>query len=371
MHYELKNDENHSNNFTNNDAVLKLEAQKIEISRKELGLIGLVGDLQSIIINVEMDKVEATVNEFLSYTNYKFHQGFINGAGRKIVLKCKGSADIIIKSEASSTNLFVEYNDNLKSKHLPNTRLEAFVFNCFDIHKYFRIQKQRGAIFVTEEIVETDNYYFIQTIPSSFTGNSIGLIQWKRSEGEYKSSKDEVLEIQYTKQGKIYLNNIGKLDHAATRVKAEHRDAALIEFMELTNYSFDFAIYINSLNSITNVARLEGAKFAAVFTSGIKPFIDEYSSGPTEKFIHNYGIRVHHLAFETEDIDYTYSELKKNGCNFLSEVVGSEGKGIKQVFSEPSPNTLIVNEYVSRYGGFSGFFIEENVSLLTKATENQ
>ncbi len=56
---------------------------------------------------------------------------------------------------------------------------------------------------------------------------------------------------------------------------------------------------------------------------------------------------------------------------FLLDVVGSEEEGLKQIFSEPSQNTLIVNEYIHRYGDFDGFFTKSNVERLTKATEKQ
>ncbi len=150
-----------------------------------------------------------------------------------------------------------------------------------------------------------------------------------------------------------------------------NRDAAIIEFMSLTNYDFDFAIYVKVFNSITNVARLTKTDFAMVFTSGIAPYINAKTSGPTEKYIHNYGTRVHHVAFKTEKIEDSFAELKKDGMKFLIELVGSKKQGLKQTFTEHSPNTLLVNEYIHRYGAFDGFFTRNNVTMLTAATENQ
>ena len=339
--------------------------------RKELELEGIIGDLESIIINVEDNRLELATEELLNSTGYHIYQCYKDEHSRNVVLRKNNSADIIIKSRLQEINEFLEYNQETKSKHLPNTRLETFVFQCFNLKKYVEIQKGRGMKFLTDKIVEKDNHILIQTIPSSFTGNSIGFIQWKDTSRDYTDSKDEIFCIENFKEKKNYLKNIGKLDHMATRVKSIYRDAALIEFMELTNYDFKFAIYIDTLNSITNVARLEGAKFAMVFTSGIQSYVDETSSGPTEKFIHNYGVRVHHLAFETNNIDDVYESLNVNGYKFMSKVFGTEEKGIKQTFSKPSIYTLLVNEYVSRYGDFQGFFIEENVTKLTKATEKQ
>ena len=135
--------------------------------------------------------------------------------------------------------------------------------------------------------------------------------------------------------------------------------------------NFDFAIYVKTFNSITNVARLTKTDFAMVFTSGISPYVNSKNSGPTEKFIHNYGERVHHVAFKTENIEDTIIELRKEGVKFLIDLVGSRKQGLKQTFTVGSSNTLLVSEYIHRYGDFDGFFTKNNVTLLTAATEKQ
>jgi len=149
------------------------------------------------------------------------------------------------------------------------------------------------------------------------------------------------------------------------------RDAAIVEFMYLTNYHFDFAIYVKSLNSITTVARLSHKDHAQVFTSGIAPYKSETESGPTEKFIHNYNTRVHHMAFITKSIEATCKALADDGLEYLLELVGSEDDGLKQAFTVASPNTLLVNEYIHRYSDFDGFFTKSNITLLTDATDKQ
>ena len=77
------------------------------------------------------------------------------------------------------------------------------------------------------------------------------------------------------------------------------------------------------------------------------------------------------MAFQTERIEETVAQLKKEGMEFLLELVGSDADGLKQIFSEPSPHTLIVNEYIQRYGNFDGFFSRSNVEKLTEATAKQ
>jgi 4-hydroxyphenylpyruvate dioxygenase-like putative hemolysin len=108
-----------------------------------------------------------------------------------------------------------------------------------------------------------------------------------------------------------------------------------------------------------------------VFTSGITPFTSDDESGPTEKFIRNYGTRVHHMAFKTDKIEACVTALKNDGLQFLLELVGSEDEGLRQIFSDPSKHTLIVNEYIQRYGNFDGFFTRSNVEKLTEATARQ
>jgi len=353
--------------FKNSDDYLKKEAPRVQEERKEAGLEGLVGGLDCVIINTEPERQKTAVTELLQYTGLEFEGAFQDAEYVTGVLKKKGS-DFLIRSRRRE-NPFIELNVFFKSQHVPNTRLETFVFRTKDIEKYVSIQKERGVKFLTD-VVHTDTYSFVQTIPSLFTGNSLGFIEW-HDKGNYFTSESEDLNWRIDKPDKDYLKNIKELDHTATRVRAHDRDAAIIEFMELTNYNFDFAIYVKVFNSITNVARLSAKDFAMVFTSGISPYVSDEESGPTEKFIHNYGTRVHHMAFHTENIEDTVACLKEDGMDFLIELVGSPEEGLKQTFSTASTNTLLVNEYIHRYGDFDGFFTRSNVTLLTGATDKQ
>lgn len=361
------------------DENLKRDAVHIVEERKRLGMEGFVGGLQAVIINAEPQMQRSAVEELLRYTGLRFRSAFQDSNYRTCVLKVPGapefrSADFLIRSRLAGDNPFRDINHAPKSRHLPNTRLEAFVFETEDIERYVSIQKSAGVKFLTENVLDLDNYYFIQTVPSEFTGNSIGFIQWKGERGDYTSKESKPFDPtdwSLKKPGLPHLKNIRWIDHAATRVKAQERNQAILEFMRLTNYKFDFAIYVESYNSITSVARLSHSDFAMVFTSGISPYVSDEVSGPTEKFIHNYGTRVHHIAFQTEEIEDTYQALLDDGMRFLLPLVGSSDEGLKQTFTEPSPNTLLVTEYIHRYGDFDGFFTKSNVTLLTAATGKQ
>jgi hypothetical protein len=364
------------NDFESSDDDLRREAARIIRERHGSGLEGLVGGLEAVIINTEPDLQKAAVEDLLRYSGLEFHGAYQDEHYRTCVLKVPASpqfrsADFLIRSRRSGKNPFLDVNDTPKSRNLPNTRLETFVFEVKELEKYVLIQKMNGTKFITNDILNFDNYDFIQTVPSHFTGNSLGFIQWTSDPGKYASLLDETIQWSPKKPPYPHLKNIKWLDHAATRVKAQHRDAAILEFMSLTNYSFDFAIYVSSLNSITSVARLSSSDFAMVFTSGISPVLENNAFGPTEKFIRNYGSRVHHIAFQTEHIEETFQALQNDGMKFLIELVGSPEEGLKQTFTEPSDKTMLVIEYIHRYGDFQGFFTKSNVTLLTAATDRQ
>jgi len=356
--------------FSNNDKFLLTEAPKVTAKRKTDGLDGLVGGLECVIINTEPDRLQAAAIELLKFTGLQLDDAFEDDDFRTLVLKTEGSADFLIRSRKCA-NPFPSTLSYPKAAGLPNTRLEAFVFASPDLGRYVEIQRANGVEFLSDDIIAADTHLFIQTIPSAFTDISIGFIQRLGSDRDYRTPSAETIETDIASAGAGTLSNVKELDHAAVRVRARDRDAAILEFMMLTNYNFAFSIYVKLFNSITNVSRLSADDFALVFTSGIRPYESDATSGPTEKFLHNYGPRVHHMAFRTERIEETFEQLKARDMEFLIGLVGSEDEGLKQTFSDTSPNTLLVNEYIRRYGDFDGFFSPKNVMLLTGSTDKQ
>ena len=364
-------DHGYTYNFKNSDDYLTRQIPRVLEDRKQSGIEGLTGGLEYIIINTESGRLEEAANELITRTGHDFSTAFEDDTRKSIVLTKPSSAGIVVKSRKTQDNPFSKINDNPKSIHLPNTRLETLVFKVNDIKRYFDIQTSRGIRFQTQEIQKFDNYSYVETLPSKYTGNTLGFIEWTGEHGVFMEKGRKEFTWQPEGQAGEIHKNIGALDHMATRVKAVERDRAIIEFMELTDYTFVFAIYVKIFNSITNVARLAPGEYAMVFTSGIKPFVSEEFSGPTEKFISNYGPRVHHMAFNTEKIEDTFAGLRSGGQGFLLDLIGSEVEGLKQTFSEPSEHTMLVNEYIHRYGNFTGFFTKSNVTHLTGSTDKQ
>ncbi len=357
--------------FRNSQDYLEREAPRLVEARRQAGLEGLVGDLACVIINVEPDRQAQAAAEMERYTGLQLTGAYRGPNYITAVLAMEGSASVLIRSRRGDGNPFRPMNTAPKAAHLPNTRLETYVFECFDLARYVSIQRTRGVKFVTDEVVRTDTYLFIQTLPSPVIGASYGFIQWLGRPQTYSFGGGEPVVWDIPKPDRPYRRNIGRLDHVAGRLQARDRDEAILEFIRLTNHNFSFSIYVESLNSITNVTRRSERDVGLVFTSGIAPYVDEQTAGPTEKFVHNYGPRAHHMAFATEDIEQTFQALKADGMTFMVELVGGPGEGLHQTFTNPSPHTLIVTEYIHRYNGFTGYFTLSNVTALTKATEKQ
>lgn len=340
-------------------------------SRRDAGLEGLVQGLEAVVINTEPERLVPAVEELQGNTGLGIGEHFTDAAYHTYVLGTGGSPSLMIRSRSAGENPFLPYNLAEKARILPNTRLETFIFRALDLDTYVEIQTSMGVRFMTDGVIEAPGYRFIQTLPSLFTGNSLGFIEWKGSDRSFAAAGAQGLPVSDKKVYFPWLSQIHGLDHTATRVRAKERNSAILEFLSLTGYHFDFAVFVKSLNSITSVARLSRDDFAMVFTSGITPYTDDAVSGPTEKFIHSYGTRVHHMAFCTEEIEEVFHELHAHGMEFLVDLVGSREEGLKQTFSMPSPHTMIVNEYIHRYEGFDGFFTRSNVEALTRATGRQ
>ncbi|ADJ25741.1 conserved hypothetical protein [Dehalogenimonas lykanthroporepellens BL-DC-9] len=347
-----------------------LEASaRIDKDQAKSGLRGLTGGLDHVIINTQPDRLNDAVTELLATTGLVCTEAFEDESATTYVLTRPGSADFLLRARKADKP-FRHFNQAPKARHLPDTRLETLVFSCADLKKYTAIAGARGVRFLSGESFPGNNSRFIQTVPSACTGISTGFIE--RSVARHRYQPAEATELPLPSKPDLpYLPSIGRLDHVALRVTAGERTAAITEFMELTGYRFSFAIYVRSLNSITSVTRVSPTDFALVFTSGIPGESPSDTPGPTEQFVRNYGKRAHHMAFDTSDIEETFTGLRNQGVEFMLNLAGSESEGLKQTFTQPSPHTLLVTEYIHRYGAFDGFFTRSNVEVLTRATAGQ
>jgi hypothetical protein len=177
--------------FRNSQEYLEREAKRALEDRRAAGLEGLVGELACVIINVEPDCQRAAVEELQHYTGLSLtgaHRGPMyitavlsqgegpGGVTTEETIRGQDArdrhgqdahatrvtrpppADVLVRSRRLAGNPFASLNDRPKSRRLPNTRLETFVFECSDLGRYVAIQKSRGVRFVTDDIIRMDTY---------------------------------------------------------------------------------------------------------------------------------------------------------------------------------------------------------------------
>ena len=144
-----------------------------------------MGGLDSVIIATEPSHLVPAVYELLRYTGLSCNGAFFEQDFQSYVLGLPGSASVIIRSRGPAHNPFGNLNKAKMTGSIPNTRLETFVFDTKNLKDYVAIQKTRGVVFLTLQPVESEFYTFIQTVPSRFTGNSLGFIEWNDTNHVY------------------------------------------------------------------------------------------------------------------------------------------------------------------------------------------
>ena len=227
--------------------------------------------------------------------------------------------------------------------------------------------------------------------PSPYTHNIVAY--WERPESDvrvyalgWSSIRDDMqaaYEASKATQKKLGIDALLlPIDHLATRIYSQNREAAILEYLTLSSYYYWGSYDIADQNSSTNVTKSvhydnELDSPAKVFTAANHPYFMNHllTGSPTEAFVRNFGPRLHHIAVAVADgeidgvphIDVVVQRLRDCGQKFLLDVIGSKEEGLKQIFSSASEYSSLIIEYVQRFGGFQGFFTKDNVAELTHA----
>jgi hypothetical protein len=278
--------------------------------------------------------------------------------------------------------------------HKPNSRYMGEVFRVENLHEVVEIQRSRDVRFFNQDQIRKlelpGNMAVVK--PSPYTHNIVGY--WERPESHIRvyalglSSIRDDIQAAYV-QAKETQERLGlddmllPVDHLATRVYSQNREAAILEYLTLSCYYYWGSYDITDQNSSTNVTKSvhhanELESPAKVFTAANHPYFVNHLlklPSPTEAFVRNFGPRLHHLAVAVSDgerggvphIDYVVDALRNCGQTFLLDVIGSKEEGLKQVFSSASEYSSLIVEYVQRFGDFQGFFTKDNVANLTHA----
>jgi hypothetical protein len=362
------------------------------------GLTSLIRQIDTLMITVEPGHSIAYVGELCLMTPYHYLVTLESESHDTHVLRIDMRApDVLVREvkDANTRGIFRSLNEVYPiGAQKPNSRYMGEIFRVTSLHDVVELQKARDVRFFNQDQIRKlelpGNMAVVK--PSPYTHNIVGY--WERPEDELRvyalglSSIRADVQAAYeaakdTQQRLGLAELLLPIDHLATRVYSQNREAAILEYLTLTSYYYWGSYDIADQNSSTNVTKSvhhanELESPAKVFTAANHPYFVNHLlqlPSPTEAFVRNYGPRLHHLAVAVNDgrtagkanIDYVVDALRDCGQSFLLDVIGSEEAGLKQIFSSASEYSSLIIEYVQRFGDFQGFFTKDNVARLTHA----
>lgn len=385
----------------NSDFFEEFLVQLLE-ERDRSGLTSMIRQMDAMMITVEPGHSIAYVGELCLMTPYHYLVTLESETHYTHILRIDMSAPDILVREVKDPNtrgIFRSLNEVYPiGAQKPNSRYMGEIFRVTSLHDVVELQKSRDIRFFNQDQIRKlelpGNMAVVK--PSPYTHNIVGY--WERPEHNIRvyalgmsSIRPEVqaaYEAAKETQEKLGLDRLLlPIDHLATRVYSQNREAAILEYLTLTSYYYWGSYDIADQNSSTNVTKSvhhdnELECPAKVFTAANHPYFVNHLlqlPSPTEAFVRNYGPRLHHIAVAVNDghtgegeqskanIDYVVEALRDCGQNFLLDVIGSEEEGLKQIFSSASEYSSLIIEYVQRFGDFQGFFTKGNVARLTHA----
>jgi len=366
--------------------------------RDRLGLTAMIHEIDALMISVDPGHSVQYIAELSLMTPYHYLVTLESEQHYTHILRIDLDSPDILLREVKDPNLrgiFRSLNEIYPvGANKPNSRYMGEIIRVTDLHSVVKLQQQREFRFFNQDEVRKLEFpgNLAVSKPSPYTHNIVAYLERKPTEMRVYALGVSTIMPDAQKayqEAKALQTNLGisdyllPLDHLATRVYSQNREVAILEYLSWSSYYFWGAYNIKDQNSSTNVTKSahpipESKSPAKVFTANNTPYFINHLEklpSPTETFVRNYGPRLHHMAISVKDgelngrehIDIVVDAISKNGKGFLLDVIGSKEQGLKQIFSNASEHSSLIIEYVQRYGGFDGFFTQENVAKLTEA----
>lgn len=372
--------------------------QRLLEERDRSGLTELIGGIEALIISVEPGNSVEYIAELTLMTPYEYLVTLNSEQHMTHVLRIDMNSPDILLREIKKP----EYSDIFRSLNnlypvgaqRPHSRYLGEILLTANRHETVALQQQREfRFFSVGQLAELDLPLNVSiSKPSPYTQNVVGYMErpvdgirvYQHGECSILSAAQAANDRSKEIQERLGIKHlIMPIDHLATRVYSQNREAALLEYLALSSYYYWGSYDIKDQNSSTNVTKNtrqmpESNSPAKVFTANNTPYcvnhLDKLPS-PTENFVRNYGPRLHHMAVVVKDgqsngrenIDVVVDAIISQGKGFLLDTVGSREEGMKQIFSSASDFSSLIIEYVQRFGDFDGFFTRDNVAQLTYA----
>lgn len=373
--------------------------QRVLEERDRCGLTDMIGGIEALMITVEPGNSIEYIAELALMTPYHYLVTLDSPGHLTHILRIDmNSPDILLREVKNPDHydIFRSLNDlHPAGSQRPHSRYLGEILRVSDREKVLALQQAREfRFFSPDALAELDLPSNVSiSKPSPYTQNVVGYME--RAPNEVRvyhplgncsivpQAQDAYEQAKALQKKMDIADLIQPIDHLATRVYSQNREAALLEYLALSSYYYWGSYDIADQNSSTNVCKsvravAESVSPAKVFTANNQPYCVNHLDGlpsPTETFVRNYGARLHHIALSVKDgerggkenIEFLVEAIASQGKGFLLEVVGSRDDGLKQIFSTASTFSALIIEYVQRFGDFQGFFTRDNVARLTAA----
>lgn len=373
--------------------------QRVLEERDRCGLTDMIGGIEALMITVEPGNSIEYIAELALMTPYHYLVTLDSPGHLTHILRIDmNSPDILLREVKNPDHydIFRSLNDlHPAGSQRPHSRYLGEILWVSDREKVLELQQAREFRFFSPgALAELDLPANVSiSKPSPYTQNVVGYME--RAPNEVRvyhplgncsivpQAQDAYGQAKALQKKMDIADLILPIDHLATRVYSQNREAALLEYLALSSYYYWGSYDIADQNSSTNVCKsvravAESVSPAKVFTANNQPYCVNHLDGlpsPTETFVRNYGARLHHIALSVKDgerggkenIEFLVEAIASQGKGFLLEVVGSRDDGLKQIFSTASSFSALIIEYVQRFGDFQGFFTRDNVARLTAA----
>lgn len=372
--------------------------QKLLEERDELGLSGMIHEIDAMMLTVEPGNSIEYIGELCLMSPYHYLHTQESPSHWTHILRIDDKTPDLIVREVKHDGIrgiFRSLNEVYPiGSDKPHSRYIGEILRVTGLKSVVKLQQGRGFAFFSEaEIAKLELPANLAiSKPSPYTHNIVAYKEREPEEPRIYQLGDTLInpEAQAAcENAKLRQQALGiaelilPVDHLATRIYSQNREVAILEWLSLSSYYYWGSFDIIDQNSSTNVTKSihyldELRSPAKVFTANNTPyFVNHFKifPSPTENFVRNYGPRLHHLALAVKDgnrdgvenIDFVVEAIREQGKSFLLDVIGSKNEGLKQIFSSASEHSSLIIEYVQRYIGFQGFFNKDNVAELTHA----
>ncbi len=395
----LKSSDRARNGDKLNSAFFETYLPRLLEERDRCGLTEMIGEIEALMITVEPGNSIEYIAELALMTPYHYLVTLDSPRHLTHILRIDmNSPDILLREVKNSNHydIFRSLNDlHPAGSQRPHSRYLGEILWVRDRESVVELQQAREfRFFASDALSELDLPSNVSVSkPSPYTQNVVGYMERAPTQVSIYHPlgncsivprAQDAYEKAEELQNKLGIDDlIQPIDHLATRVYSQNREAALLEYLALSSYYYWGSFDITDQNSSTNVCKSvrplpESASPAKVFTANNLPYCVNHLDGlpsPTETFVRNYGARLHHIALAVKDgerggkenIEFVVDAIASQGKGFLLDVVGSRNAGLKQIFSEASASSALIVEYVQHFGDFKGFFTRDNVARLIAA----